>query len=185
VDPGLSAQNRTRAYRPSGVDVLVPDEANLTDDRDRAALYQAAGRSGTKLVEVGDPQQLRGVGCGSLFSRVHELVGGMELTENRRQAEQDERAAIAAWRDGRYTQALASWAGRGRLVATETGEQAVTAMVTSTAGSRLRRRGHDSSNAVGNFCCQRPGFGMNTAGPSAASSRRHHHRRSCRLPAVP
>jgi len=109
----------------------VLDEANLTDDRDRAALYQAAGRAGTKLVEVGDPQQLRGVGCGSLFARVHELVGGVELTENRRQAEQDERAAIAAWRAGRYTQALASWAGRGRLVATETGQQAVTAMVAS------------------------------------------------------
>ncbi len=113
----------------SGVDVLVLDEANLTDDRDRATLYQAAGRSGTKLVEVGDPQQLRGVGCGSLFARVHQLVGAPELTENRRQAEQDERAAIAAWRAGRYTQALSSWAGRGRLVATETGEQAVTAMV--------------------------------------------------------
>ena len=120
----------------SGVDVLVLDEANLTDDRDRAALYQAAGRSGTKLVEVGDPRQLRGVGCGSLFSRVHELVGGMELTENRRQVEQDERAAIAAWRDGSYTQALSSWAGRGRLVATETGDQAVTAMVASWMAQR-------------------------------------------------
>jgi len=120
----------------SGVDVLVLDEANLTDDRDRAALYQAAGRSGTKLVEVGDPQQLRGVGCGSLFARVHQLVGGVELTENRRQAEQDERAAIAAWRDGRYAQALSSWAGRGRLVATETGGQAVTAMVASWMGQR-------------------------------------------------
>jgi len=120
----------------SGVDVLVLDEANLTDDRDRAALYQAAGRAGTKVVEVGDPQQLRGVGCGSLFARVHQLVGGMELTENRRQAEQDERAAIGAWRDGRYTQALSSWAGRGRLVATETGEQAVTAMVASWMAQR-------------------------------------------------
>jgi len=76
------------------------------------------------------------VGCGSLFARVHQLVGGMELTENRRQASEDERAAIAAWRDGRYAQALASWAGRGRLVATETGEQAVTAMVACWMGQR-------------------------------------------------
>jgi len=133
TDPELLGQAQRDAGLPglAGVDVLVLDEANLTDDRDRAALYQAAARSGTKLVEVGDHKQLRGVGCGSLFARVHELAGGMELTENRRQAEQDERAAIAAWRDGRYTQALSSWAGRGRLVATETGEQAVTAMVAS------------------------------------------------------
>jgi len=138
IDPELLGQAQRDAALPglAGVDVLVLDEANLTDDRDRAALYQAAARSGTKLVEVGDPQQLRGVGCGSLIARVHELVGGMELTENRRQAEQDERAAIAAWRDGRYTQALSSWAGRGRLVATETGEQAVTAMVASWMAQR-------------------------------------------------
>jgi len=138
TDPELLGQAQRDAGLPglAGVNVLVLDEANLTDDRDRAALYSAAARSGTKLVEVGDPQQLRGVGCGSLFARVHQLVGGTELTENRRQASEDERAAIAAWRDGRYTQALASWAGRGRLVATETGEQAVTAMVASWMAQR-------------------------------------------------
>jgi len=138
TDPELLAQAQRDAALPglAGVDVLVLDEANLTDDRDRAALYTAAARSGTKLVEVGDPKQLRGVGCGSLFARVHQLVGGMELTENRRQASEDERAAIAAWRDGRYAHALSSWAGRGRLVATETGEQAVTAMVASWMAQR-------------------------------------------------
>jgi len=138
TDPGVLAQAQRDAGLPglAGVNVLILDEANLTDDRDRATLYTAAARSGTKLVEVGDPQQLRGVGCGSLFARVHELVGGMELTENRRQASEDERAAIAAWRDGRYAQALSSWAGRGRLVATETGEQAVTAMVASWMAQR-------------------------------------------------
>ena len=65
--------------------MLVLDEANLTDDRDRAVLYTEAARTGTKLVEVGDPRQLRGVGCGSLFGRVHETVGGAVLTDNRRQ----------------------------------------------------------------------------------------------------
>lgn len=113
----------------TGVDVLVLDEANLTDDRDRARLYTAGAQAGSKLVEVGDPKQLRGVGCGSLFGRVHALVDGAELTANRRQREEDERAAIAAWRDGKYSQALGSWSERGRLVATEAGEQALTAMV--------------------------------------------------------
>lgn len=112
-----------------GVDVFVLDEANLTDDRDRAVLYTEARRTGTKVVEVGDPLQLRGVGCGSLFGRVHELVDGGALTANRRQSDEDERAAIAAWRTGRYAHALTSWSQRGRLVATETGDQALTAMV--------------------------------------------------------
>ena len=112
-----------------GVNVLVLDEANLTEDRTREVLYAESVRTGTKLIEVGDPQQLRGVGCGSLFGEVHALVDGHELTENRRQASEDERQAVAAWRGGQYQQALDSWAGRGRLVATETGQQAVTSMV--------------------------------------------------------
>ncbi len=112
-----------------GVDVLVLDEANLTDDRDRATLYTEAARTGTKVVEVGDPKQLRGVGCGSLFGRIHELVDGGALTANRRQRDEDEKAAIAAWRECKYTDALTSWSGRGRLVTTETGDEALTAMV--------------------------------------------------------
>jgi len=120
----------------SGVDVLVLDEANLTDDRDRAVLYTEAQRTGTKIVEVGDPQQLRGVGCGSLFGRVHELLDGAALTENRRQSSEDERATITAWRDGRYAAALTSWTDRGRMVATETGDQALTAMVSTWMGQR-------------------------------------------------
>ncbi len=118
------------------VDVLVLDEANLTDDRDRAVLYTEAQRTGTKIVEVGDPQQLRGVGCGSLFGRVHELLDGAALTENRRQSSEDERATIAAWRDGRYASALTSWTDRGRMVSTETGDQALTAMVSTWMGQR-------------------------------------------------
>lgn len=115
----------------TGVDVLVVDEANLTSDRDRARLYAEAARTGTKLVEVGDPKQLRGVGVGSIFGYVHAALDGPRLTENRRQRAEDERAALAAYRDGRYVEALTDWAGRGAVVATETSEAAVAAMVAS------------------------------------------------------
>ena len=120
----------------AGVDVLVLDEANLTDDRDRATLYRGAAAAGTKVVEIGDPQQLRGVGCGSLFARVHETVGGAELRVNRRQRDEDERAAIATWREGGYASALESWSQRGRLVATESGDQAMSAMLASWMAER-------------------------------------------------
>lgn len=120
----------------AGIDVLVLDEANLTDDRDRATIYGAAVDAGTKVVEIGDPQQLRGVGCGSLFARVHEAVSGGELTVNRRQRDEDERATIATWRGGKYAQALESWSGRGRLVATESGHEAMTVMVAAWMSER-------------------------------------------------
>lgn len=131
----LSAAERARVDQAAagglaGVDVLVLDEANLTDDRDRAVLYREAARTGTKLVEVGDHKQLRGVGCGSLFGVVASSVGtGLELTENRRQREQDERAALTSFREGRYVEALSTWAGKDRLVSTDTGQEAFVAMV--------------------------------------------------------
>ncbi|TCO46426.1 conjugative relaxase-like TrwC/TraI family protein [Actinocrispum wychmicini] len=115
----------------AGVDVLVLDEANLTGDRDRARLYTAAAQAGTKIVEVGDPRQLRGVGVGSMFGYLHSLVGGPRLTENRRQRNADERAALTAFRDGRHAEALHTWARLGGVVASETVDDAVAAMVST------------------------------------------------------
>lgn len=120
----------------AGVDVLVLDEANLTSDRDRARLYAEAERTGTKLVEVGDPQQLRGVGVGSLFGYVHRTLDGPRLSENRRQADEDERAALAAWRAGHHHEALQNWADRGRVHATETAQEALAGMVATWLQAR-------------------------------------------------
>lgn len=119
-----------------GVDILVLDEAGMTNDRDRVKLYQAATQSGTKIVEIADPKQLRGVGCGSMFNAIHTLLEGGELVDNRRQVDADERAAIAAWRRGDYTQALTCWADRDRLVVTETGQEATSAILASWLDQR-------------------------------------------------
>ncbi|RSM80605.1 hypothetical protein DL991_10875 [Amycolatopsis sp. WAC 01375] len=119
-----------------GIDVFVLDEAGMIDDRARAQLYLAANASRTKILEIGDPKQLRGVGVGSSFAVIHALVGGGELHQNRRQASADERAAIAAWRRGDYSEALTSWAGRDRLIATETGQEAIAAMLATWLDQR-------------------------------------------------
>ncbi|MCK2239992.1 MULTISPECIES: MobF family relaxase [unclassified Crossiella] len=113
----------------TGIDVLIIDEANLTDDRDRAVIYTEAQRTGTKIIEIGDSKQLRGVGIGSLFRHIHDIVGGLTLSDNRRQIEEDERAAIASWRDGRYAEALTQWLHNQRLIVTETGDEATAAML--------------------------------------------------------
>lgn len=113
----------------AGVDVLVIDESSLTDDRTRARLYAEAQSAGTKIVEVGDPQQLRGVGCGSSFGVLHGALQGPELSHNRRQIDADERRTLEAWREGRYAAALESWADRGRLLTLDTSDEAIAAMV--------------------------------------------------------
>ncbi len=113
----------------SGVDVLVVDEAAMVDDRHLARLLTAAGETGTKVVAIGDPLQLRAVGVGGTFAAVHGMVSGLELTENRRQVDVDERAALAVWRADERQQALQTWNSTGRLHVTGTPEQAHTEML--------------------------------------------------------
>jgi conjugative relaxase-like TrwC/TraI family protein len=108
----------------AGVDVLVVDEAAMVDDRHLARLLTAAGDSGTKVVAIGDPLQLRAVGVGGTFAAVHTMVSGLELSENRRQVDVDERAALADWRADERRAALQTWSDTGRLHATHSPEQA-------------------------------------------------------------
>lgn len=55
----------------TGTDVLVVDEAVMVDDRHLAAILTAAGSTGTKVIAIGDPLQLRAVGVGGTFAAVH------------------------------------------------------------------------------------------------------------------
>ncbi|MEE2041551.1 MobF family relaxase [Nocardiopsis sp. CT-R113] len=98
-----------------GVDVLVLDEAAMVADRDLAVLVGAASRTGTKIVGIGDEQQLRPVGAGGSFARVHQLLDGETLTENRRQRTEVDRAALQVWRQGAHRSALALWSEHGRI----------------------------------------------------------------------
>ena len=97
------------------VDVLVIDEAATVDDRELAQLIAHAGLTGTKVIKIGDPKQLRAPGVGGAFAAVHELVDGQILSDNRRQRDETERAALALMRDGKLREALATWASTGRM----------------------------------------------------------------------
>jgi AAA domain-containing protein len=113
----------------TGVDVMVLDEAAMCDDRQVAELTAAAAATGTKLVMIGDPMQLRSPGVGGSFNAVHTIVGGRVLRENRRQRDQDERAALARWRTGDRLGALLDWSAAGRVHVAEDGPTAIAAML--------------------------------------------------------
>ncbi|MFF4821267.1 MobF family relaxase [Kitasatospora sp. NPDC001309] len=125
----------------AGVGVLVIDEAGMVDDRAFAVLLRHAAETGTKVVAIGDPQQLRAVGIGGGFARVHQIVDGLVLDENRRQTDPVERAALETWRAGGRTSALAMLAERGRVQATETADQAHTSMLHAWDTARTRWAG--------------------------------------------
>ncbi|MFD5489479.1 MobF family relaxase [Streptomyces virginiae] len=124
-----------------GVGVLVIDEAAMVDDRALAVLLRHAAHTGTKVVAVGDPLQLRAVGIGGAFARIHRIVEGLELTENRRQRDIVERAALQDWRHGGRTSALASFAAHGRVHAEDTATETLTFMLGAWNEARTRWAG--------------------------------------------
>lgn len=131
--------------RMAAADVLVLDEAGVLDDRALAALLTAAAEHGTKVVAVGDWQQLRAIGIGGGFRRAHQLVAGLALTENRRQRDPAVRHLLDVWRDGGRRVTLAGLAEHGHVHAVETAEQARTAMLSAWWDQRVAHTGdaHD------------------------------------------
>ncbi|MGA3221467.1 MAG: MobF family relaxase [Acidimicrobiales bacterium] len=88
--------------------VVVLDEAGLTDDADLVRLAAHVEGAGAKLVLLGDDRQLGPVGPGgALGALVARHPGALHsLTENRRQADPEEREALAQLRAGDVGKAL-------------------------------------------------------------------------------
>ncbi|WP_331719562.1 AAA family ATPase (plasmid) [Streptomyces sp. NBC_01102] len=128
-----------------GVDVLVVDEATMVDDRAAAVLMAEAARTGTKVVAIGDHLQLQAVGPGGWFRETHRIVHGLTLTENRRQEDAAERAALEVWRTGDHERALKMLADGGRVHAAETAEEARSQILMAWDELRLQEWGdpHD------------------------------------------
>ncbi len=97
--------------------VVILDEAGMTDDVDLAWLTTHAQLAGAKLIVVGDHRQLGAIGPGgalaALVARHPNAIH--HLSDNRRQTNPEERAALEQLRDGDISQAVGWYAGHGRL----------------------------------------------------------------------
>jgi ATP-dependent exoDNAse (exonuclease V) alpha subunit len=113
---------------PQGGVVLV-DEAAMVGTRALSKLWAAAGRSGVKLVLVGDNRQVPEIEAGGAFGALANVLEAPELTQNRRQGEAWERAALAELRSGTPAKAVEAYASHGRIVLAETAVEARRAMV--------------------------------------------------------
>ncbi|MFE1400371.1 MobF family relaxase [Nocardiopsis dassonvillei] len=114
---GWAKSIKERTGGLAGVDVLVVDEAAMVDDRSMALIIAEADRAGTKIVGIGDPQQFPAIGIGGGFKRIHEIVKGAQLSENRRQREEVDRQTLEVWRQGGRRTALSMWGERGMVQA--------------------------------------------------------------------
>ena len=97
--------------------VLIVDEAGMVDDPAMLALLTAAELHGSKVIVVGDHHQLGAVGPGggleALTTRHPDAVH--HLTDNIRQQDPVERAALEQLRSGDVSQAVAFYADHGRI----------------------------------------------------------------------
>lgn len=113
---GLLARcDRVGAAYLSGA-VVVVDESGMADTRQlsRLARYAAAARS--KLVLVGDPDQIPEVGAGGAFGNLVAQLGdaAVVLRENRRQRDPADRERLELIRQGKAAAAIASALAAGR-----------------------------------------------------------------------
>ncbi|HLZ06369.1 MAG TPA: Ti-type conjugative transfer relaxase TraA [Bradyrhizobium sp.] len=105
-------------------DVLVIDEAGMVGTRQLERVLSHAAEAGTKVVLVGDPQQLQAIEAGAAFRSILERHAGAEIGEVRRQRENWQRDATRDLATGRTGDALEAYRSRGMVHEAQTREQA-------------------------------------------------------------
>ena len=110
-------------------DVLVVDEAGMVGSRQMERVLSAAQQAGSKVVLVGDPEQLQAIEAGAAFRALAERHGASEISEVRRQHEAWQRAATRELATGRTGAALGRYAQGGMLHEHGTAAEARAALV--------------------------------------------------------
>jgi Ti-type conjugative transfer relaxase TraA len=105
-------------------DVLVIDEAGMVGTRQMERVLSKAADAGTKVVLVGDAQQLQAIEAGAAFRAIHERHGGVEISEVRRQRDGWQQDATRHLATGRTGQVIHAYGERGMVHPTETREAA-------------------------------------------------------------
>jgi ATP-dependent exoDNAse (exonuclease V) alpha subunit len=119
--------------------VVVMDEAGMADTRRLAAVTELAERNHSKMLLVGDQQQLPSIGAGGMFAAVQQQAPTAQLSEVHRARQGWEREAWGRVREGEGARALAAYAARERLHVADTRERAARAMLDAWDRARSER----------------------------------------------
>ena len=114
--------------------MLILDEGAMTSDVDLARLLTAVERSGAKLIVVGDDRQLGAIGPGGALTALAERHPEQlwALSDNLRQTDPAERAALSQLRDGDLA-AVGWYASNGRVHSVPDRRRAVIGMIRAWA----------------------------------------------------
>ncbi len=99
--------------------VLVVDEAGMVDVHNMAFLLRAAKKSGSKVVLIGDPNQLKPIHKGEIFRGVAALTGYIELENIKRQQDAGDRQASRDLARGNIQKAVQYYHDKEAVVISE------------------------------------------------------------------
>ncbi|HAT9211474.1 TPA: Ti-type conjugative transfer relaxase TraA [Legionella pneumophila subsp. pneumophila] len=105
-------------------DVLIIDEAGMVDFASMALLIREAKKAGSKVILVGDPDQLKPIHKGEIFRGIAALTGYIELEHIKRQNDLGDRLASLNMAKGMIAEAVDHYYEKGAIVFSETTEAA-------------------------------------------------------------
>ncbi|HEO1398262.1 TPA: Ti-type conjugative transfer relaxase TraA [Legionella pneumophila] len=105
-------------------DVLIIDEAGMVDFASMALLIREAKKAGSKMILVGDPDQLKPIHKGEIFRGIAALTGYIELEHIKRQNDLGDRLASMNMAKGMIAEAVDHYHEKGAIVFSETTEAA-------------------------------------------------------------
>lgn len=106
-------------------DVVVMDEAGMTDSISMLAILKIVQEAKAKLVLVGDPAQLQPVGPGATFRALLERLGFAEIQMVYRQSEPWQRQATVDFSAGKMAEGLRAYQAAGCIHLTEKSDDAI------------------------------------------------------------
>ena len=110
-------------------DIIVMDEAGMTDLNDMATIVHYVKKAGAKLVLVGDTAQLQPVGPGAPFRALAARLGFVELSDIKRQKDAGDRTASKQLARGNISAALNHYDNKGAVHLAKDQEAAIEKLV--------------------------------------------------------
>lgn len=112
-------------------DVLIIDEASMLSSEQGSKLLEHARDRGATVIALGDDRQFAAVGRGDSLRAMTDAVGGdrVDMKVTRRQEIEWQREATHTMREGRVRDGLQIYRDHGRIVDTETREEAARVLV--------------------------------------------------------
>ncbi|HAT1724758.1 TPA: Ti-type conjugative transfer relaxase TraA [Legionella pneumophila] len=109
--------------------VLIIDEAGMVDFASLAHLIKEAHKAGSKVVLIGDPDQLKPIQKGEIFRGIAARTGYIELENIKRQQDLGDRKASLDLAKGDIDKAIQHYQDKGAIIITDTKPQAIEQVV--------------------------------------------------------